>query len=104
MRASSNRSPAPPSTALTHRGAGNTSAEATSTTPMKARLTSLLLAFLLPWSALHAADRLQVDSAFEGGSVAALEVDDATRTIRFSPGGDPQGGALRPVMLVPLRR
>jgi hypothetical protein len=69
---------------------------------MKARLPSrllafplptlLLLAFLLPWSALHAADRLQVDSAFEGGSVAALEVDDATRTIRFSPGGDPARG------------
>lgn len=35
---------------------------------------------------------LSVSSDFEGGSVASVEVDNATRTLRFMPGGDPARG------------
>ena len=50
----------------------------------------------LPWFvclALEpAAFGLTVESDFEGASVRVLQTDDATRTIRFMPGGDPARG------------
>ena len=39
-----------------------------------------------------AVDPLSVGSDFEGASVRVLEIDDATRSISFMPGGDPERG------------
>ena len=56
-------------------------------------LASFILALLafLPTECL-AADRLTVDSGFQGASVRVLEIDDAAGSIRFMPGGDPERG------------
>ncbi len=56
-------------------------------------LASFILALLafLPTECL-AADRLTVDSDFQGASVRVLEIDDAAGSIRFMPGGDPERG------------
>ena len=56
--------------------------------------TSFLLAALLlaSWNALRAAEPLTVTSDFEGASVRDVEIDEATRSIRFMPGGDPVRG------------
>jgi len=47
---------------------------------------------LLICQASFAAESLTVDSAFEGASVSAIEIDNATRSISFMPGGDPMRG------------
>ncbi len=39
-----------------------------------------------------AADPLSVESDFEGASVLVLEIDEATRSVSFMPGGDPLRG------------
>lgn len=39
-----------------------------------------------------AADKLTVDSDFEGASVRVLEIDEVARSISFMPGGDPERG------------
>lgn len=39
-----------------------------------------------------AAEPLTVASDFEGASVAAVEIDNATRSVSFTPGGDPKRG------------
>lgn len=53
-------------------------------------LAGLVLAVLSPLTA-NAAE-LSVHADFEGGSAANVEVDQAQRTIAFTPGGDPQRG------------
>ena len=43
-----------------------------------------------------AADGLSVASDFEGASVSGIEIDNAARSIGFTPGGDPvRGGSIR---------
>src|SRR5581483_2957597 len=49
-------------------------------------IAATILAIASPASALT------VDADFEGGSVAAVEIDEGTRTISFMPGGDPKRG------------
>ena len=39
-----------------------------------------------------AASALTVEADFEGGSVRRVEIDEATQTVRFMPGGDPTRG------------
>jgi len=53
----------------------------------------LVLAAPLPlFNACLAADKLTVDSDFEGASVRVLDIDEAKRSISFMPGGDPERG------------
>ncbi len=47
---------------------------------------------LVSWNALRAAEPLTVTSDFEGASVRDVEIDEAARSIRFMPGGDPLRG------------
>ena len=41
---------------------------------------------------LSAPSRLEIDSSFEGASVSSVEIDEKTRSILFTPGGDPSRG------------
>jgi hypothetical protein len=58
------------------------------------------IAFVVGWliadpsllSLLAAAEPLKVVADFEGASVSGVEIDQAARSVRFSPGGDPTRG------------
>ena len=45
-----------------------------------------------PSRAVSAPSRLEVDSNFEGASVSSVTIDEKTRSILFTPGGDPSRG------------
>lgn len=61
---------------------------------MKSPLVLLAFAHLLGVAAMTSArgGELRVSTEFEGGSATIEAVDQATRTIRFTPGGDPARG------------
>src|SRR5665213_3450917 len=50
------------------------------------------LCFLAAILLCTSAYALTVESKFEGGSVAGVEIDEAARSISFMPGGDPVRG------------
>lgn len=52
--------------------------------------TRIALSFFLAVAGAHA--RLSVATDFEGGSARIVSIDEATKTIRFMPGGDPARG------------
>lgn len=54
--------------------------------PMKSLCSLVLLTIC------SSASALTVESGFEGASVSAVEIDEAARSIIFTPGGDPQRG------------
>lgn len=56
------------------------------------QVLALLSIFIAAQASLHAVEPLTVVSSFEGASVRDVEIDDATRSIRFVPGGDPVRG------------
>lgn len=56
------------------------------------KLTILNLAAFLNFQLCFAADALTIVSDFEGASVRGVEIDQATRSINFMPGGDPVRG------------
>src|SRR5262245_1392067 len=51
-----------------------------------------IVGFIIALSFTSTAWGLTVESDFEGASVAAVEIDEAARSISFMPGGDPQRG------------
>lgn len=57
-----------------------------------ARAAALLLGLIVMPTIASSACALTVESDFEGASVDAVEIDEAMRTIRFAPGGDPVRG------------
>ncbi|MCX6858599.1 MAG: M14 family zinc carboxypeptidase [Verrucomicrobia bacterium] len=61
-------------------------------TPKKSAIFVFALASSFIWSATTAAEVLTVISDFEGASVTKVEIDQATRSISFMPGGDPARG------------
>jgi hypothetical protein len=50
------------------------------------------LGLSFPSRGLSAPSRLEIDSSFEGASVSGVEIDEKTRSVLFTPGGDPTRG------------
>ena len=55
-------------------------------------VVSLVAMWLAHQPISSAADSLTVEADFEGASVCVLEIDEATRSVSFMPGGDPVRG------------
>jgi Zinc carboxypeptidase/Cytosolic carboxypeptidase N-terminal domain len=61
-------------------------------THMNHPILALALSSIFICRAAVAADALTVESDFEGASVSEVKIDNASRSIRFMPGGDPRRG------------